>query len=116
MKRILACLFIVAVLPSMTPSSVQHIRMSGVASLTVALAGHSISSDRSECTCPVGPDGICPCCGYNIAFIRDQDVVADDAVVQPGLSAPTQPDSISDLGAGAALFMLAFIAWSKVLA
>ena len=116
MKRILACLFIVAVLPSMTAQPVQHTRASADPFATVAFAGHSLVGDRSECTCPVGPDGVCPCCGYKIAFICGQDVVPDDAVVQPGLSVPAQPDSISDLGPGAALFILAFIAWSKVLA
>ena len=114
MKRILACLFIVAVLPSISPS-LQHRRASGGPLTTVALAGHSVSSSgRAECTCELGADGVCPCCGYSINFIRTQDVV-DGADVQPKLSAPAQPDSASGLGSGELLFVLAMIAWSRML-
>ena len=115
MKRILACLFIVAVLPSMTSRSVQKISLSGVPSLTVALAGHSISSNRSECTCPLGPDGICPCCGYNTTFIRAQD---GDGVssIHPDPSVESDPASESNPEPGSLLILLMLVALVRVVA
>ena len=116
MKRMLACLFIVAVLPSMTSQPVQHIRAGDGPLATVAFAGHTTSSTRAECTCELGADGVCPCCGYCINFIRAQDNAVDKADVQPGLSAPAQPASDSSLGSGELLFVLAIIAWSRIFA
>ena len=113
MKRILACLFIVAVLPSISPS-LQHKRATGGPLTTVALAGHSVSSSgRAECTCEPGADGVCPCCGCNVNFIRAQDDVGDGVDVQPDLS-PAQPDSDTGLGSGELLFLLAILAWSRI--
>ena len=112
MKRMLACLFIVAALPAMSPPS-RYWLTTAHPFATEALAGHSVSGTRAEeCTCPLSPDGTCPCCGFNGNPMNAQYDV--EAVVQHGL--PARPDSNSDLGPGALLLLFAFIAWSEILA
>ena len=111
MKRLFACLFIVA-LPAMTSPTLQHTPGSEGPFATVALAGHSTSADRAECPCQIGPDGVCPCCGYALNFIRTQN----DEVVQRGLPVSDHLNSDSDLSPSAVLFLLALIAWGKILA
>ena len=109
MKRILACLFIVAVLHSINPQSLRQRSADLTPFATVALAGHINSSGRSECFCELGPDGVCPCCGYGAIFIRAQDNGADDPVVQSAASIKAPPNSESDSGSGVLLFLVALI-------
>ena len=115
MKRLLACLFIVA-LPAMTPPTLQHAPESEGPFATVALAGHSTSADRAECPCQPGPDGVCLCCGCNLSLIHTQDSGDDNALGHSSLPATHHPNSDSDPGPDAVLFLLALIAWGKILA
>ena len=119
MKRTFACLacaFILALaLPSMRPNFSHYHPDNAGPFETVALAGHqTMAGGLIECTCEIGPDGVCPCCGYSIFLIRAQDDSVDDSLVQPAYSAPTtQPDS--GFASGLFLLMLTMLAWSSTL-
>ena len=108
-KLILACLFIVVVLPSMTSS----LRVDQASPISVlALAGHSQIGSLVACDCPNDPvDGICPCCGAVVTeSIKTDD--GNDSLVQGVSSDSTSPKSDSDFGSGTLLDLLALIVWS----
>ena len=112
MKRIFACLFIVAVLPLMTSSS-QHGSWNSEPFATIAFAGHSMTSGL-YCNGDPGPDGICPVCGTNFNLIRVQEEPAEDSSLQRAPSVNAEPSSDSDPGLPALLFLVALMAWSRI--
>ena len=116
MKRIFACLFILAFLPSMSSQPAPHAPTSDRPFGTVALAGHSSASGRSECTCPVGPDGICPCCGYKTTFICTQNDVDGVSPVHADPSVESDPASESNTEPGSLLILLMLVALARAVA
>lgn len=110
MKRILACLFITAVLPLLA-STTQNNPTNYVPFSTVAYAGHtSVGSwcacGTSGCICDPGEEPI----GQSVGATSDQ---ADSSLNQGTSPSASEPLGF-DFGSGALLFALAFLVWSRL--
>ena len=115
MKRIFACVFIMAVLPLMT-SPTRHVSSNSVPFETTALAGHSSAQGFwcNWCNCEPGADDVCPCCGADLTSRAMADQPNEDSSVQDTPSTTSQPDSNSDAGVAALLLLVALMAWSRM--
>ena len=111
MKRIFACLFILAVLPLMS-SSTRHASSYVGPFATVAFAGHTTQSGFF-CNCEPGAEVICSCCGASLSKRALADEVDEHSLVQEP-SITSTPDSKPDDGAAALLLLVVFLAWSRM--
>ena len=112
MKRILACLFIMAVLPLMT-SSTRHASNYSGPFATTAFAGHT---NANGYYCNGNPDAndVCTSCGAGLTSRPMADQAAKDSSLQDTSSIASQPDSTSDAGAAVLLLLVALMAWSRM--
>ena len=113
LKRILACLFIVAALPLLA-STAHHRSAHSVPFVSVAFAGHVIGGG-SYCTCGC-PTCICDpgepimSCGQGgpMRAAPGKDANQDTAPVGKGAT------SQLDFGTGALMLALAFFVWARI--
>ena len=110
MKRIFACLIIVAVFPLL--ASLTHNRSANPAPFaTVALAGHVLTSG-AYCDCGM-PDCVCDSGerpgGPNIRTVPNN---TDDSKNQG--ASPAKESSGLDFGSGALMLALAFFVWARL--
>jgi hypothetical protein len=110
MKRIFACLFVMAVLPLVaSPSQTSSTHFAPFA--TVAFAGHTLGGSWCECGTPGG----CICDPGEIPGGNRATPVSDDKSSDQGLSPiRARSHSGSDLGTGTLLLALAFFLWARL--
>ena len=110
MKRIFACLFVMAVLPLVT-SPTQNSSTQFAPFATVAFAGHTIGGSWcGDCGAPG-----CLCDPGEIPGGNRATPVTDDKSSDHDLSPiRTRSQSGSDLGTGTLLLALAFFLWARL--
>ena len=109
MKRIFACLFVMAVLP-LVASPTQNSSTHFVPFATAALAGHSLIGGW----CPCG-DGGCTCDPGENPGGNSARPVSDNQSSDQGLSPiRARSRSGSDLGTGTLILALALFLWARL--
>ena len=107
MKRIFACVFILAVLPLMT-SSTRLPSGSPHPFSMVAFAGHTLMTGY-YCPGDPSPDGVCSCCGMSLNNRTTAEEPNDSAVVKTAPSVDVEPARDSEPASGVLLFLVALI-------